>query len=536
MATVAESVAANLRAAGVEFVYGLPGGENVEVLDALRRAGLRFVLAHHESSAVFMADANARLTGTPGVCLTTLGPGVANAIAGVAHAYLDRAPVLVLTAQVPESARPQQTHQFIDLQALLAPITKGSFQVRPDSAPEAVPAAFHLAASGRPGPVHLQISNDAAAQPVDTHQAVHSPPQTAGADTAACTAARALLAQARRPVIVVGLGLEPERPYTALRQLAEAIGAPVITTPKGKGGLPDDHPLAAGTIGLTRADPAYAILDEADYILAIGFDVVELVKPWHQEAALIWLAPWPNADPTLAARAECVGQLGPPLAELATAACATALDWGAARVARYRAALAGRELPTPAPDRMLPQSVLAVLRRVTPRDVIFTSDVGSHKILASLTWPTYTPNSFLVSNGLPSMGFGLPAAIAAGSVSNGRPVICATGDAGMAMTLGELGVLARLKLPVIVVVFHDAALDLIRAQQLRAGKPTYGTEFANPDFMRVAEAYHIDGYRVTSEAQCAAAVGAALAARRPALIEAMIDPASYPTTPSQLAM
>ncbi len=536
MATVAEHVAAHLRAAGVEFVFGLPGGENVELLDALQRAGLRFVLTHHESSAVFMADATARLTGTPGVCLTTLGPGAANAIAGVAHAYLDRAPVLVLTAQVPETVRPQQTHQFIDLQALFAPITKGSFQVRPDSAPEAIPTALHLATSGRPGPVHVQISNDTATQPVDTRQAAPPPPQPAAPAPAACADARALLAQARRPAIVVGLGLEPERPYAVLRQLAEAIGAPVITTPKGKGALPDDHPLAAGTIGLTRTDPAYAILDEADCILAIGFDVVELVKPWDQAAALIWLAPWPNADPTLAARVECIGRLGPALGELATAACATTQDWGAARVAQYRAALAGRELPIPANDRMLPQWVLATLRGVTPRDVIFTSDVGSHKILASLTWPTYAPNSFLVSNGLSSMGFGLPAAIAAGSVSNGRPVICVTGDAGMMMALGELGVLARLKMPVIVVVFHDAALDLIRAQQLRAGKPMYGTEFTNPDFVQVAKAYGIAGYRVTSEARCADAVATALATRGPTLIEAMIDPVSYPTTPSPRAI
>jgi acetolactate synthase-1/2/3 large subunit len=375
-------VAADLRAAGIELVFGLPGGENVELLDALRRAGLRFLLAHHESAAVFMADAAARLTTTPGVCLTTLGPGAANAIAGVAHAYLDRAPVLLLTAQLPETVRPQQTHQFIDLQALLAPITKGSFQIRPDNAPEAVPAALQLATSGRPGPVHIQISNHAAAQPVHTRQAAYAPPLPAA--PADCTAARAVLAQARRPAIVVGLGLEPERPYAALRQLAEAIGAPVITTPKAKGALPDDHPLAAGTIGLTRTDPAYAILDEADCILAIGFDVVELVKPWDQLAALIWLAPWPNADPVLAARAECIGRLEPALAELATAACATAADWGAARVAQYRAALAGRELPAPAPDRMSPQSVLAAVRRVTPRDVIFTSAVGSHKILASL--------------------------------------------------------------------------------------------------------------------------------------------------------
>src|SRR5258706_431077 len=160
-----------------------------------------------------------------------------------------------------------------------------------------------------------------------------------------CTAARALLVSSRRPAIVVGLGLEPERPYDTLRRLAEAAGAPVITTPKAKGALPDDHPLAAGTIGLTRADPAYAILDQADCILAIGFDVVELVKPWDQRAPLIWLAPWANADPELVVRAVCAGRLRPMLEELAGAAYAPAADWGAARVAHYRAALAGQALP-----------------------------------------------------------------------------------------------------------------------------------------------------------------------------------------------
>jgi acetolactate synthase-1/2/3 large subunit len=478
-----------------------------------------------------MADASARLTGRPGVCLTTLGPGATNAIAGVAHAYLDRAPVLFLTAQVPQHLHAYHTHQLVDLPALLAPITKGSLQVQPANAWDIIPAALQLATSGRPGPVHVQLANDIAAQPAPTRPANSVPAGPAEPQHTGCTAVRELLGQARRPVIVAGLGLEPERPYAGLRRLAEALGAPCITTPKAKGALPDDHPLAAGTIGLTRTDPAYALLDQADCILAAGFDVVELVKPWDQRAPLIWLAPWANANPQLAAQAICVGQLGPVLEHLGTAAYTPAADWGSVRVAGYRAELAAQRLPTPAPGRMLPQAVLAALRRAAPRDAILTVDVGSHKILASLTWPTYAPNSFLVSNGLSSMGFGLPAAIAASIVSPGRSVICATGDAGLAMALGELGTLVRTGQPVIVVVFHDAALDLIRAQQLRAGKPAYGTEFANPDFVRIAEAYGIAGHRVASEQQCDAALAAAFAARRPALIEAMIDPISYPTTP-----
>jgi acetolactate synthase-1/2/3 large subunit len=259
--TVADVLVEVLREAQIGVVFGLPGGENVEVLDALRRGGIRFVLVHNEPSAVFMADATARLTGSPGVCLTTLGPGATNAVAGVAHAYLDRAPVLVITAQKPDRLLPDYTHQVIDLNALFTPITKRSVKLRPEGARETVRRALDLATAGRPGPVHLQISNDDA----------------------------------------------EEGPYEALRELAEAAGAPVITTPKSKGSLPADHPLAAGTIGLTSRDPAYDILYEANCVVAVGLDVVELVKPWDIRSPLIWVAPWANEDPQLPAHAELVG-------------------------------------------------------------------------------------------------------------------------------------------------------------------------------------------------------------------------------------
>lgn len=534
MQTVAEVLAQTLSDAGVETVFGLPGGENVQVLDAIRRAGIRFVLVHNESSAVFMADATARLTGTPGVCLTTLGPGATNAVAGVAHAYLDRAPVLLITAQIPDHLRPCHTHQFVDLHALFAPITKRSVKLEPAGARETVRAALELTTRGRPGPVHLQVSNADAGQPAPAGAATLTPgrPLDGSARAEDIAAARDLLAQSSQPAIVVGLGLEPERPYQALRELAEAANAPVITTPKAKGSLPDDHPLSAGTVGLGRTDPVYAILDEADCIVAVGFDVVELVKPWEQTVPLIWIAPWANEDPILPTDVELVGPMAPVLRQLAEAEFRPSPEWGAARVATLRQALAKESLPSPAPGRMLPQSVLRALRASLPREAILATDVGSHKILAALTWPTYTPNSYLVTNGLSSMSFGLPAAVAASLALPQRPVVCLTGDGGLAMVLGELGLLARLGVTVIVVVLNDGALDLIRSQQVRAGKPVYGTEFVNPDFVSIAAAYGIDTYRVRSEEVCAEAVTSAIAAGRPTVIEAMIDPISYPTTPS----
>jgi acetolactate synthase I/II/III large subunit len=543
MTTVAEAFVQHLVEAKIETVFGLPGGENVQVVEALRRAGIRFVLVRNESSALFMADATARLTGKPGVALTTLGPGATNAVAGVAHAYLDRTPVLLITAETPDHLLAYHTHQVVDLAALFSPITKGTFQLRADNVADLTPHALALTQAGRPGPVHLRLSNEEAAQPA--HPISQSPnlsisqspnlpispanqPPPRPSDLAA---ARDLLARAQRPVIVAGVGLEPEGPYGALRELAEAANAPVIVTPKAKGALPDDHPLAAGVIGLMRTDPAYEILDEADAIVAVGFDVVELVKPWQQPQSLVWVAPWPNADPTLAAAAELVGPLAPTLHQLADSHFAGAAEWGETRVAQLRDTLAAQSLPEPAAGRLRPQQVLQALRRVAPHELAVATDVGSHKILAGLTWPALAPNRYLLSNGLSCMGYALPAAIAASLALDRQPVVALTGDAGLSMVLGELALLNELDVPVVVVVFNDSALDLIRSAQVRAQKMAYGTEFTNPDFLQIAAAYGLDAVRVTDEPACAAALQRALAAGRPSLIDALIDPVSYATTP-----
>lgn len=544
---VADVVAKELLDFGIDRVFGIPGGENVEVVDALRRAGIRFVLVHHETSAVFMADATARLTGRPAACLTTLGPGASNAAAGVAHAYLDRAPVLVITAQMPADLIPRQPHQYVDLAALFAPITKASIPLASAGAAETVRRALQLTRSGKPGPVHLQVANDVAgedaaarddtaaarvgAEPPSLRSGDLRPARPAPSDLEAqMPAALELIARSRRPAIVAGLGLEGKQAFEALRRLAEAAGAPVISTPKAKGCLPDDHPLAGGTIGLLRTDPPYRILDEADCIVAVGLDPVELVRPWDQAAPLIWVAPWENRAPVLPAQAELVGPVAPALERLCRAAWRTAPDWGESRVRTQREELERVVLPAAEAGRVLPQTVIAALQDAAPRDAIVTTDVGSHKILTSLTWRSYTPNSFLLSNGLSCMGYGLPAAIAASLVDPSRQVICITGDAGLAMALGELAVLARVGRRVLVVVLNDEALDLIRSQQARAGKPPYGTEFTNPDFVRIAEAYGLAASRVGERVELSREVQAAFARVGPTLLEVMIDPVGYPTT------
>ncbi|MEM7346346.1 MAG: thiamine pyrophosphate-binding protein [Chloroflexota bacterium] len=530
MTTVADVLAHTLQTAGIEIVFGLPGGENVEILDDLRRHDIQFILVRNESSAVFMADVAARLTGKPGVCLTTLGPGATNAYVGVAHAYLDRAPVLLITAQTNERLLPGHTHQVLDLQAVFEPVTKFTASITTENVYHTMQQALAMTMTGRPGPVHLSVSGDTAKQVVSPKEQPIKTTQKSDAAPSDISAAREAFANAKRPVIVTGVGLEPEQPYEALRIFAEAAQAPVISTPKGKGSLADNHPLATGTLGLTRTDPVYEVLDEADCIIAVGFDVVELVKPWDQSAPLIWVAPWENEDANLPAVAEFVGPMTPVLEQFSDLIFDSDTDWGEARVSQFRQKLAQAPLPSPTKGTMLPQAVLRAIRDQVPPDTLITTDVGSHKICTALSWPTDVPNRYMVSNGLSAMSFGVTGAIAAAFILD-QPTVCITGDAGLGMVMGELSLITELDLPVIIVVMNDEAIDLIRSAQVRAGKPVFGTEFINPKFGLIAEAFGLEFHQVATEAACNTAITTAMASARPTLIEALIDPRGYPTHP-----
>lgn len=537
MERVAEAVVDELVRGGIRTVYGLPGGELVELLDALRRNELRFVLTQREASAGFMASTTAHLTWRPSVCLTTLGPGAANAVAGVAHAFLDRAPVLFITAQMAENLRPLHTHQYLDLDSLLSSITKASFRINPGNVRSAVREALAIAQSGRPGPVHLELSNDQAALPAAASQKEIGNAERSNAESQkrAQELEKALdvLSTARRPIVVAGLGLEPQAPYEALKCLIEAGDIPTIVTPKAKGALSADHPLFAGTFGLTRDDPVEQVLAETDCVLAVGLDVVELVKPWVHPEPMIWVAPWENRDPTLPAEAELIGSMEFYLEQLSSASFSTESGWGKRRLEAHHKEFENISLCAPKKGMLRPQDVLNVLSETLPRETILSTDVGSHKILYSLEWPTYLPNRFLVSNGLSSMGFALPAAAAAALHYPDAPVVATVGDAGLLMQLGDLNLLKELKLPVLVVVFKDDALDLIRSHQNRAGKATFGTEFDAPDFVSIAEGFGIAAERISEVGSLLQATNGWLHKREdPFLLEILIDPASYPTTQS----
>ena len=529
MTSVADYFAETLIREGVERVYGLPGGENVEILDAIRRSGIDFILARNESSACFMAATDARLKGTIGVALTTLGPGAANAAAGLAHAHLDRAPVLLITAANDPAFVGKHTHQVIDLKSVFRPICKLSAELTAANAANAIGGALTLARQNRPGPAHIALHNRVAAQAVEGEARAPSSRAVSNRSATDIGGAQDLLRDKRRPIIIVGLGLEPDHPYQQIRALAESLHAPVIDTPKSKGALSAEHPLFAGTIGLTRDDPVYELLDEADCVLAVGFDVVELVKPWDYKKPLIWIANWSNHDPPIACDLDLIGNIAETLSGFGKLQAQSAPSWGAERVRRLREALSRRPLPKPASGRILPQTFLASLRANTHDDVIVTTDVGSHKIFAALEWPARRPNRYFVSNGLSAMGFGLSSAIAAAERSR-QAVVCITGDAGLAMVMGELGLLVERRLPVLIALMNDSALDLIRAAQLRRGRPAFGTEFLNPDYAYIAQAHGIAYRRAASTVECDAAIRMFFARKAPMLLDVMIDPIGYPTS------
>ncbi|NOZ29956.1 MAG: thiamine pyrophosphate-binding protein [Chloroflexi bacterium] len=522
--TIADVIATTLAENGVEIVFGLPGGESIDLVAALERAGIRFVLARHEARAAWMADAYARVGRRVGVCLSTLGPGAANLAAGLSHCYLDRSPVLALTAQLEPTLMPRHSHQRLDLRRLMAPVTKGSWPIAvEDDVAQRVREAMALARSGRFGPVHLELPASVAQSPArpDSSETREAAPHLPSVPAEAIQGAAEALRTARRPAILVGLGIEPSAPYAPLRRLAEALHAPVVVTPKAKGAIPEDHPLYAGVLGLERRETSADLLHRADRILAVGFDPVELVMPWDFEAPAIFAAEFPNEDPPLPTEIELIGNLGATLEALAAESYSRS-GWTPDEIAAARP-------PWPEHDMtpLQPSRLLRTAREALPDDAIVTCDVGSHKLLIGKLWPARMPNRFLVSNGLSIMGYALPAAIGAKIAEPETPVVCFTGDGGMGMVASELETAARLRLPVIVVVLADQAMSLIRLKQEAAGYEPVGTLFAPVDWCAVARGFGARATVARTSEEVRVAIDAGLAADGPMLIEARIDASEY---------
>lgn len=535
MPTVADYLARRIHEAGARHAFGIPGGEVLAVMDALDRAGVRFHLVKHETAGGFMADAVAQLTGTPGVLVGTLGPGVSNLVTAVAHAYLDRTPMVVVTACVDSEIAATYTHQIFDQSALLAPITKCSLTLAGRGAEALVDRAIELASSGVPGPVHLNVPTrvagaaaEALPPPLPRREL---PGLSHGADLDTLVS---WLGRAERPLILAGLGILHDGASAQLEAFARRAGAAVITTYKAKGVIPEDAPVVIGGAGLSPvADRAlFKVLKAADLILCLGYDPVEMrdtwIQPWDPKTDSVEIAWAPNEHHVHRTGLGFVANL-----RLALGALVAMIPDRGDVTWPDGLPLAAREeilasLRPHVPETWGPHAVVTTCRQLFPRNTLATVDTGSHRILLNHVWECYEPHGLLQSTGLATMGYALPAAIGAKLARPERPVVCFTGDAGLEMTIGELATLRDFGLPITIICFADRSLALIELKQRRMGLPNLGVDFPGTDLAAVARAYGGHGVCVRDLPQLAAACRDALAQdHRFTLIEAVIDKAEY---------
>ncbi len=516
---------------GVRHIFGYPGDPNIEFMEQARREGIEFVLARREGTAVLMADAYGQLTGRPGVCLATLGPGATNMVNGVATAFLDRTPMISIAGQLSSRLEPIFTHQNVDQLRLFAPVTKWTVRMQADAAGSIMRRAWRLAMAERPGPVHIVTCADIVKNP-SSDSAIRVPPTTASAEATQVfadggfTRVRDIVAGAQRPVILAGIGAVRTKAASAIRSLAEQIGCPVVVSPKAKGILPEDHPYFAGTIDMACNGIVWSFLKSCDLILAAGFDAVELIKSWQLSTPVIHIDTVPNTDQVYPADIELVGWI-PAILNCLRDAHSGEPRWRMGEVERHRVKLREGYYSGRVQGKLNPTDVVDAARAAFPRNTIVTTDVGSHKLLVGQGWATYEPLTLLMTNGLSSMGFSLPGAITAKLLHPDRPVLCFIGDGGLAMVQSELHLAATLKLGIVVIVFCDNSLNRIELKQQALNYPSTGTRLEPTDFVKVAEGMGCDGARAEDLMQLTKLLDGAATAQRPLLIQAEIDPAQY---------
>jgi acetolactate synthase-1/2/3 large subunit len=516
-----------LKHRGVVRMFGHPGTESIELLEAGREAGIEFVLTQHEATATFAAAMTGKLTGIPGVSVVTAGPGATNVASGVAQAFLDRMPLLVFVGDhAMGTGQPRHQRMPPDLYAGVA---KATVRVSAAHLAEELPRAFDLAMAEPQGPVYITFPSAEMMSDIGdpSFGAPRARPKPALPDLAA---AERMIAAAERPLVIAGLGVPNAGADAALVRFVDALKAPVADTPQVKGAIPTDHPLYIGTFATHRDAAVAELANASDLVITVGLDSVEFLKPWQLKPPVLALATaGAGDDPAIPATLA----VNAPLASLidALARIRPRGSWPQAAVAEARARFVGSFMPPtddPGNGRLWPQTVVRVLQEALPDDAIVTVDVGAHKLLMVLQWVARRPGSFLNSSGQSSMGTGVPFAIAAKLSNPSRPVVAVIGDGGMLMYGGELATVARLGLPLTIVVMSDAALQSIRVKQTRRAYAAVGTELGDRVApCEIARAFGLRSERVTTADACAKALATALRESGPTLIEAVIDPSGY---------
>ena len=524
-------MAAALAGGGVRSMFAYPGESIIELMELSRRRGIDVVLARREATAAFMAEASAMATGGIGCCVSTLGPGSTALVNGVAAATLDRVPVVAISGQIETSRQAFFTHQVVNHEAVFSPVTKWAGRVEASAAATSMRKALRVATAERPGAVHLTCAADTFKAPA-ADCLVLTPPVRYAAESvqvfgvAETASPGRMLAAARRPLLLAGIGAVRCEATDAIQRLAATVQMPIVVTGMAKGIVPEDSEWFAGVLDMACNGSVWDFVRSSDLILAAGFDPVELIKPWHVEVPVLHIGTIPNVDQVYASEVEAVGNVGDILNWLADDYQGEH-RWTAAEVAGYRSRLRAAYYAGRVRGRLNPTDVIDTVRETAAANAIATCDVGSHKLLVGQGWTATLPRSVLMTNGLSAMGFGLPAAIAAKMAYPDRPVVAMIGDGGLAMTATELRLAAARGLGIAVVVFADGSLNRIELKQLAMEYPSTATRIEDTDLVMLASAMDCDGARVESVAELASALKGMNTLTRPLVIEARIHPAQY---------
>ncbi|MGB5835004.1 MAG: acetolactate synthase large subunit [Thiohalocapsa sp.] len=511
----------------VEYIFGIPGEENLDVMDALLDSDIRFITVRHEQGAAFMADVYGRLTGRPGVCLATLGPGATNLVTGVADANMDRAPIIAIAGQGSTHRLHKESHQILDLVSLFAPISKYAVQLRePEIVPEVVRKAFKVAKEEKPGCSFIDFPENIAAETVAGKQPLQvQDPLPPIAPEEQLARAAEVIAAARFPLVMAGNGVIRAKAAEALELFATRTGIPVTKTFMAKGAISREHLMSLGATGLSAHDYVGCGFDRADAVICVGYDLVEYhPHRWHRnpEQKIVHIDSLPaEVDEHYILDVGVVGDISASLRNLAERVPGRTENWALSlrrEIDRETQEFAG---DTGFPVK--PQKILWDLRQAMAAEDILISDVGAHKMWIARLWQGFAPNTCIISNGFAAMGIGVPGAIAAKLAFPKRQVVTITGDAGFLMNSQEIETALRLDLALVILVWTDSQYGLIKwHQDRRFGRPSH-IDFTNPDLVRYAESFGARGFRVESAAQLVTVLQQAMNCGTVAVVDCPVD-------------
>ncbi len=535
-----------LEAEGVEYIFGLPGEETLDLLNSLRDSSIRLVLTRHEQAAGFMAATYGRLTGRTGVCLATLGPGATNLVTAAAYAQLGAMPMLMITGQKPIKASKQGEFQILDVVDMMQPLTKYTRQLSSSNyIPARVREAFRRAGEERPGAVHLELPEDIAREPTEAAVIRASRADNPQASETSLAAAVRMIESARRPLLLLGAGANRRQTCAALREFVDRTGIPFFTTQMGKGVIDERHPLYLGTAALSGEDYLHRAIEAADLIINVGHDVVEkppfimgedghededvdpdIAGAGHAGSARVVHVNYVAAavDTVYHPQQGVIGDIADSVTRLGGQLHVQG-HWDFERFLEVKRHLDAQLAEGAADVRfpLSPQRLVAEVRRVMPEDGILALDNGMYKIWFARNYPAYLPNTILLDNALASMGAGLPSAMAAKMVHPERRVVAVCGDGGFMMNSQELETAVRLGLDLVVLVLRDDAYGMIKWKQADMGFADYGLDYGNPAFVDYARCYGARGHRVEAADQLAPLLEQCLASPGVHLIETAVD-------------